>query len=518
VADNFFDFKEKVTRRKRARGGDDAAAQAPAPIAAAAGAEAPLSVTQITAMIDRTLNAGLPARVTVRGEASGVKLHAASGHLYFSLKDAGACLDCIVYRREAQRLRVMPENGIEVVASGQVRVYAPRGSYQLYCETVEPVGRGAFELQFRQTLARLQGEGLLDAERKKPLPQYPLRIAIFTSRATAALRDILKVFARHPYLRVYLYHVPVQGEGAAAKITQALRDLASDWARGGRSLGIELILLARGGGSPEDLWAFNDEELARAISASPIPVITGIGHEIDVSIADMVADYHAHTPTEAAQVTIAHWRTAGDEIDIHATRLHRALLQSIESGRQQLDAVAREEFFRFPLRRIDRFRQLLDEKERALERAALRRLGLARRAADAAAQQLAERHPRRRIAVLREQMDEFAAVLARHHPSLDVAVAGQRPTESGRRLTLAMAGLLRARSAVVEASAARLRGISPESVLRRGYSITTRKRDGRMVRSVADARTGERLVTQLIDGKVESIVADPNQPGLFERS
>jgi exodeoxyribonuclease VII large subunit len=514
MADNFFDFKEKVSRRKRARGDAGAGGEPPVPpTPGAVAADAPLSVSQITALIDRTLHAGLPPRVTVRGEASGVKLHPGSGHLYFSLKDSGACIDCMVYRREAQRLRVMPENGIEVIATGQVRVYATRGVYQLYCESVEPVGRGAFELQFRRTLSRLEAEGLLDADRKKPLPQFPLRIAIVTSRATAALQDIRKVFARHPYLRLFLYHVPVQGEGAAPRITQAVRDLA----RGGGGLGIELILLARGGGSPEDLWAFNDEELARAICASPIPVITGIGHEIDVSIADMVADYHAHTPTEAAQVTVQHWRTAPDAIYNHATRLRRALRQAVESARQQIDAVSREEFFRYPLRRIDRFRQLLDDWQRSLELTAQRQLGLGRRAADAASERLARRHPRRHIARLRGRLDELAALLARHHPSLGVAVARQRLLESGRRLSAAMTGLVRERLAAVDAAAAQLRGVSPESVLRRGYSITTRKRDGRTLRSIAEARAGERLVTQLIDGKVESVVADANQPGLFER-
>jgi exodeoxyribonuclease VII large subunit len=509
MADNFFDFKEKTARPKRPR------SKPPESLAPPPGtpADAPLTVSQITALIDRALQGNLPARISVRGEASGVKLHPASGHLYFSLKDASACIDCIVFRSDAQRLRFMPENGIEMIATGQVRVYATRGTYQLYCETVEPVGRGAFELQFRRTLARLQGEGLLEADRKRPLPQFPLRIAIVTSRATAALRDILKVFGRHRYLRLYIYDVPVQGDGAAARLTQAMRDLS----RGGQRLGIELILLVRGGGSPEDLWAFNDEELARAICASPIPVITGIGHEIDVSIADMVADYHAHTPTEAAQVAVAQWRTAADEIDIHFTRLRRALKQSVESGRQQLDAIAREEYFRRPLRRIDRFRQLLDERQRTLERAAMRRLASARRGAEAAAQQLADRHPSRQIAAMRERLDQFAGLLGRHHPSLAVAVARQRLGESGRRLGAAMDGLVRIKSSALEAAAAQLRGVSPESVLHRGYSITTRKRDGRTVRSTADARNGERLITQLINGKIESIVADPNQPGLFER-
>jgi exodeoxyribonuclease VII large subunit len=511
MADNFFDFKEKTARPKRPR---RTVAEPPAPpvVPVSGVADTPLSVSQITALIDRTLQGGLPTRLSVRGEATGVKLHPASGHLYFTLKEAGACIDCVVFRSDAKRLRFMPENGIEVIATGQVRVYAARGSYQLYCESVEPVGRGAFELQFRRTLSRLQAEGLLEADRKKTLPQFPLRIAIVTSRATAALRDILKVFARHRYLRLYLYDVPVQGEGAAARLTQALGDLA----RGGQRLGIELILLARGGGSPEDLWSFNDEDLARAICASPIPVITGIGHEIDVSIADMVADYHAHTPTEAAQVTVTQWRTAADAIDIHVTRLRRALKQSVESGRQQLDSLAREEFFRRPLLRIDRFRQLLDERQRSLERAAARRLTNARRATEAAAQQLAERHPRRRIADMRDRLDQLAASLARHHPSLAVAVARQHLGESRRRLSAAMAGLVRAKSAALDAAAAQLRGISPESVLKRGYSITTRKRDGRTLKSVADARPGDRLLTQLVDGKIQSIVADPNQPGLFE--
>ena len=201
----------------------------------------------------------------------------------------------------------MPENGIEVIATGQVRVYAARGSYQLYCESVEPVGRGAFELQFRRTLSRLQAEGLLEADRKKTLPQFPLRIAIVTSRATAALRDILKVFARHRYLRLYLYDVPVQGEGAAARLTQALGDLA----RGGQRLGIELILLARGGGSLEDLWSFNEEIAVRAVAESAIPLIAAVGHETDWTLIDRrhgcrLSRPHAHRSGPGDRHTVAH--------------------------------------------------------------------------------------------------------------------------------------------------------------------------------------------------------------------
>lgn len=424
--ENFFDFREKLAR--------------PQP----AGVQ-PLTVSQLTAQIERAIQSALPATVHVRGEVSNLNLHHASGHLYFTLKDSAACIDCVMFRSDVARLKFMPADGVELLVSGRVAVYPQRGRYQLYVSALWPVGRGALELAFEQLCRKLKAEGLFDASRKKPLPRYPRRIALVTSRSTAALHDILKVLKRFPWIRLHLYDVPVQGEGAAEQIAQALRHLNLRAADIG---GIDLIILARGGGSLEDLWAFNEEVVARAVAESGIPIITGIGHEVDISVADLVADYHAHTPTEAAQVATSNWRTVAEQLQAAGVRLRRGLRTIARDARQRLLAVERHEFFRRPTDRINQFRQLLDERQRSLQ--------------------------------------------------------------------LLISSRLKAASARLEHFDRHLQAVSPQAVLRRGYSITTRATDGSILRSARDVRAGERLITRLADGTVRSIVEDQKQLPLFE--
>ena len=283
------------------------------------------TVTQLTAAIEKAIKTGVPASITVRGEVSNVSDRQASGHLYFTMKDSGASINCVMWRDNAARLQFRLEDGLEIIATGRVTVYAPQGRYQLTVQQILPAGRGALELAFRQLQARLSAEGLFDADRKKTIPQYPTRIVLLTSRATAALQDMLKVLRRFPWLKLMVYHVPVQGDGSAAKIAAAIDHLSRHAADIG---GVDVILLARGGGSLEDLWSFNEEIVARAIAASRIPVITGIGHEVDCSISDLVADYHAHTPTEAAQVVSQHWKRAADSLSQAQTRLRNIVRQT----------------------------------------------------------------------------------------------------------------------------------------------------------------------------------------------
>ena len=331
---NFFEFQEKLSQKGR-KPADDRTNRAV------------LTVSQLTARIERALKDQLPGSFLVRGEVSNFKHHGGSGHLYFTLKDNDACVDCVMFKSDAASLRFAPQDGIEIVATGRIAVYAQRGRYQLYIARLEPVGQGALELAFRQLCAKLQAEGLFDPARKKPLPPYPRRIALVTSTQTAAIQDMLKVLSRFPFLQLMIYHVPVQGEGAAAKIAEALRDIN----RGHSDIGgIDLILLSRGGGSLEDLWAFNEEIVARAVAASSIPIITGVGHEIDVSVADLVADYHAHTPTEAAQVSVANWRTAPDALEATGIRLRREIRTLLQEARQRLAQVQRHEVFPPPPR------------------------------------------------------------------------------------------------------------------------------------------------------------------------
>jgi exodeoxyribonuclease VII large subunit len=495
----------------------------------------PLTISQLTAQIERTLASSFPERLLVKGEASNLNLNQASGHLYFTLKDAHACIECVMYRSDADRLRFTPEDGMELLTTGQLMVYAPRGRYQLRVTRLDPVGRGALEVALRQLQAKLEAEGLFAAERKKPLPAYPQRVAIVTSTNTAALQDILKVLRRFTWLKLMVYHVPVQGQGAGQQIAQALADLG----RGAEGLGgIDVIILARGGGSLEDLWEFNQECVARAIAASHIPVVTGVGHEIDVSIADLVADYHAHTPTEAAQVVTTRWREAREELEqqvVHLGRLLRALLQQ---ARQRLSGIERHELFRRPLDRVNSARQLLDDRHKALALAMgarLRKLAgqvqavtsrleqyrpasivLRYRSRLAGAQQRLTAVMASRLGTQRQRLSRLMTALGERHPRHALVLAGQRLAASSRRLSLAMQRVLQRRRQGLEARQIHLNALGPEQVLKRGYSITTLKKGGKVVRSAQDVKEGDRLVTRLADGQVESTVQDKQQLPLFE--
>lgn len=478
---SFFDFREQMAKEAKA------AKVPPAPPSDDAAAKA-LTVSQVSAMIDGAMKKHLPPRILVKGELSNYHAHGGSGHLYFTLKDASSCLDCVMFKSDAARLKFTPEDGMELLAGGRIGVYAARGRYQLYTTSLQPLGQGALELAFRQLKEKLEREGLFEVERKRPLPAYPLTIALITSTETAALRDMLKVLGRYPFLRRIVCHVPVQGAGAGEQIADLLRFLN----RASTRLGIDLILLGRGGGSLEDLWAFNEEVAARAIAASKIPIITGIGHEVDVSIADLVADYHAHTPTEAAQVAVAQWRTVRDVLDGQGHRIRRAVAAMVGDARQRLSSIERHEFFRRPMDRINGLRQLLDDRQRSLALSVGARL----------------RRQQQRIANLATGMDS-------HHPRLRLALAGQRVNADGLRLGTAMRTQLAATQSRLTALASHLEAISPPSVLRRGYSMTTLK-NGQLIRSSEQVKEGDVLLTRLADGQIESVARDSKQGRLFE--
>lgn len=262
------------------------------------------TVTQVNSLVKKVLESGLPGRVTVSGEISGWKQHH-SGHCYFSLKDEGSALPCAMWKPRAARLKFRPENGLAVCATGSVSVYVPQGRYSMVIEEMTPAGLGALQLAYEQMVRRLRAEGLFADEHKQPIPTYPERIGILTSESGAAVHDIAdSVHNRWPPTRLYLYPVSVQGEGAAEQIAAAIRDLN----RCNKRLKLDLLIVGRGGGSLEDLWAFNEEVLARAIFDSKIPIISAVGHEVDVTVADGVADARASTPTKAGVVAVPDMR------------------------------------------------------------------------------------------------------------------------------------------------------------------------------------------------------------------
>ncbi len=291
-----------------------------------------LTVSEITALIKEALETGF-ADVHVLGEISRFK-RASSGHVYLTLKDENAVLSAVIWRGIAARLDFEPEEGQEVVAHGSIDVYPPRGTYQLIVSRLEPRGVGALELAFRRLLEKLEKEGLFRAELKKPLPGFPRRIGIVTSPTGAAVRDIINVISRrYPPEELYLYPTRVQGARAASEIAAAIERLNEERPE------LDLLIVGRGGGSLEDLWAFNEEVVARAIYRSRIPVISAVGHEIDFSISDFVADVRAATPTEAGEIAVPDRGELLSRLDELRRRLAAAVRSFVTEGRRRLEAL-----------------------------------------------------------------------------------------------------------------------------------------------------------------------------------
>jgi exodeoxyribonuclease VII large subunit len=430
------------------------------------------AVGELIREINATLAGGF-GEVWVKGELSGVKV-AASGHRYFQVKDAEGQLSCAMWAARADRLRFKLADGLAVVLRGTLEVYPQRGSLQLIVAEVTPQGIGELQLAFEQLKAKLDAEGLFAAERKRPLPALPQRLGVVTSASGAAVRDVLKVLSRWEHLAVLLYPVRVQGRGAEGEISRAIRYL-------GRSGLVDVVLVVRGGGSLEDLWAFNEEIVARAIAACEVPVISGVGHEVDFTIADFVADVRAATPTQAAELVVSRLETQQ---------------RSVEAARQGLDALfnRRLEHARLRLRGLEGARGLarlplrIKELEQHLRRLEalpqlLRALVAGRRQRTEGAASRLYRWPVR-----------FGAPRRRELVTAKLAVASER-----------LRSLVARRRLGIEARERALGALSPRKVLERGYSITTREGEVKPVRDAAEVLTGTRLITTLARGQVRSL-------------
>ncbi len=416
------------------------------------GGRAVLTVAQLTEQLRALLEERFPA-VWVEGEISNFRSYG-SGHAYFTLKDADAQLRCVIFRTRAQRIRFQPADGLHVVAFGSVEVYAQRGEYQLVVELLEPRGLGALQLAFEQLKARLHAEGLFDAARKRDLPRFPKKIGIVTSPSGAALRDMLRVIGRR-FGELHLMIAPcrVQGEGAAAEIAQGLRDL--------NALGdVDVIIVGRGGGSLEDLWAFNEEVVARAIVASKAPVISAVGHEVDFTIADFVADLRAPTPSAAAELVVREKQAVVDALDELRARLERAATR--------------------PLRDLDR---RVDELTLRLRRAMTGEL----------------RHAGHRVAML-------ASTLRSTSPVARVSNGRHRLERLDARLASAVTRSCERARFRLRAALGQLDSLSPLAVLGRGYSLTLTD-DRRIVRSAREVRAGDDVRVLLHEGSLDCRVA-----------
>ncbi len=413
--------------------------------------------------------------VWVEGEISGLR-RPGSGHAYFALKDAEATVRAVIFRHQAALLRFVLEDGQRVLCQGRLSVYPPRGEVQLVVDTVEPRGAGALALAFEQTKRRLAAEGLFDPGRKKPVPELPLRLAVVTSPSGAAIRDFLRVLhERFAGIQVAVYPVLVQGSEAPAQMIRALGDLAAwGWP--------EVIVLTRGGGSPEDLMAFNDEGLARAIAASPIPVVSAVGHEVDVTIADLAADLRAPTPTAAAELLARPLAELAKRRAGLALRLFRAGGRLVARRRERLLALRRG--VAAPARRLADLHVRVDD--------------LAQRAARALA---AVAHRRaRRLGAWRERLREA-------RPDRRLAALAARLAALAPRLAAAGRESLGARRGRLERATARLAALGPVRVLGRGYAVVTGE-DGVILRRAGQARVGMVLGVRLAEGRLRARVEE----------
>jgi exodeoxyribonuclease VII large subunit len=334
----------------------------------------PLSVSALTALVRAAVEAKFPS-VWVTGEVSNFT-RASSGHWYFTLKDSASQIKAVAFRGINLRLRFDLKDGLEVIARGRLTVYEPRGEYQLLVEELQPKGIGAAELALRQLKQKLLAQGYFDPRRKRPLPRPPRRVALVASATGAAVRDMVEVFAqRWPLTELVVKPSRVQGEGAAHDIASSLRLL--NWLHATGRLTFDAIVLGRGGGSTEDLWAFNEEVVADAIFGSQVPVVSAVGHEIDVTVADLVADYRAETPTAAVVALTPNRREMLVALGNADARLSDAVERRLKLARQRLDQLAARPAFRRPLQRIHDLEQELDDTAARLARAAKLRVGQA---------------------------------------------------------------------------------------------------------------------------------------------
>lgn len=429
-----------------------------------------LTPSQLNALARNLLEDTFPL-IWVEGELGNLS-RPASGHLYLTLKDARAQVRCAMFKPKTSWLKFVPREGLRVLARGRLTLYEARGDYQLVLDHMEEAGEGALRRAFEELKARLQAEGLFDAERKRPLPRFPARVGVITSPSGAAVRDVLSVLARRfPLVQAEVLPVPVQGEGAAAQITAMLqRAAASDR--------YDVLVLARGGGSLEDLWAFNDERLARAIAACAVPVVSAIGHETDFSLADFAADLRAPTPSVAAELIVPDREELLRRLRQLDTGLRSQQLQRLRQAMQRADRAALRLNALRPQARLDALHRRQADALRRLSAAWQRRLERERarlRHADAV---LRATHPQRRLAALRERL----AVLA---PRPRAAVVRQLAHQA-----LRLRGLARS-----------LEAVSPLATVARGYAILQRE-DGHVVRSVLDAAPGDRLSARVQDGRL----------------
>jgi len=466
----------------------------------------------------------MPESLHVVGEISNLCL-AGSGHIYFTLKDSQSQINCVFWRSKANGLKFQLADGMAVVVRGSLDIYEPRGQYQLYVERITPHGVGELELAFRQLKEKLEKQGLFDPEHKKPLPSFPLTIAVVTSPTGAAIRDVLRTLElRWPVGRVLVYPVQVQGQDAAPQIAAALRTLNKN----AKQLKLDVILLVRGGGSLEDLWAFNEEIVAQAIFDSKIPIVSGVGHEVDVTIADLVADHRAATPTAAAQAATPVLPDVMDEIRTYFHRLQGQTSQTLTIEKGRLQQLAGRGMFRHPVVILGPFVRHFDETTQRLIDAIKVIARTSRNQGHQAELKLGKIAPTVLVARAENQIGKLQQTLkyamdayflqekgkfARQVTLLNERSPQMRIVKGKYNLSTLEATLksftnkyAQTKSLFLQTLEARLITCDYKQVLRRGFAIVRRAKDSKILASVESVTENETMISEFADGTVVSKV------------
>ncbi|MEH7224829.1 exodeoxyribonuclease VII large subunit [Bacillus sp. JJ1566] len=437
-----------------------------------------LTVTALTKYIKRKFDADPHLQdIWVKGEISNFKAHS-RGHMYFTIKDQQARIQAVMFAGYNRELKFTPENGMKVLLRGEVTVFESNGNYQLYVKEMQPDGIGNLYLAYEEMKKRLEAEGLFSLNVKKPIPKVPHYIGIVTSPTGAAIRDIIiTIRRRFPIAKVIVFPALVQGVNAGPSIVQAIQK-ANEFGK------IDVLIVGRGGGSIEELWAFNEEIVARSIFQSKVPIISAVGHETDITIADFVADLRAPTPTGAAEMAVPHIAELSERLLVRHTRLLRAMKEKLLNDTKRLDTLKKSYAFRFP-------KNLYDQKEQQLDR-------------------LVERLEREGVRAIGRKQEEFQKLklkLQHNHPSEKLLQAKQKQDHNTKLLLKEFTQILKQKQYVFSSTVAKLEALSPLKIMDRGYSLVY-DQEQHLVKSVQQVEMGNRIKVNLKDGHLDCEVID----------
>lgn len=411
--------------------------------------------------------------VWIRGEISNFTHHS-SGHMYFTLKDEGSRIRAIMFATHNQRLPFIPKEGSRVIARGNVSVYERDGQYQFYAVQMQPDGIGSLYLAYEQLKSKLEEEGLFAAERKRPLPRYPKTIGVITSPTGAAVRDIMiTIRRRYPQARSILYPVLVQGKGAAPSIVKAIRTM-NDMAEA------DVLIVGRGGGSLEELWAFNEEIVARAIYQSDIPVISAVGHETDFTIADFVADLRAPTPTAAAELAVPSSAELRGQLVQRQRQLNQGLQQRLKRSRERLLSLQRSPVLVHPRRYMLQHAERLDMLSQRLQG-----------------------NLKSRLSLVRQRQKSLHQGLIRYNPRTQAEFAARRKDQVSRQLMNAMQSIMKSKMSQLQTEMRHLDALSPLKIMSRGYSLVYDEKEQKLVKSIEDVQLGDLVNVRVSDGQLQ---------------